>query len=175
MCGICSIKVINKCCFIVFIINILSDLCVYYYKGTSVPPKLANGWLCVSVIVTIVSSILMLLDCCHSEKEWALTGHFWGTFLATVFKDLLLLMLSPVTLFKISCDQLSEDACAYIFSSTISLVLSLLHLMEVCLVECNPKNKISCCHCMYINILAVYLSICFEYCGHPYSHCMQDI
>ena len=143
-----TIKVINKCCFLVFFINILSDGCVYYYEWTSVPPKLTNWWLWVSVIGTIVSSILMVLDCRRSKKEWALTGH-WA-FLATVSKDLLLLILSPVTLFKISCDQLSKDVYvlyAFIFSSIISLVLSLLRFMKVRLVDYNPQK---CCHCILI-------------------------
>ena len=163
MCRICTIKVINNCCFVVFIINILSDFCVYCYEGTSVSPKLAKGWLCVSVIGTIVSSMLMLMDCCCSEKEWALAGH-WA-FLATVFKDLLLLILSLATLFNI---LLSEDVCecdvymsyAFIFSSIISLVLSLLRLMKVYLVDYDPKAKNSCYYCIFLPyISASFLSI----------------
>ena len=139
---------------VLFISSITSDLYVHYYEGSPVPPTLAGWWHILSVIGTIISAIFLIVDCCcccrlhdkefvedREEQElWACTGHW--VFLATLCKDLPLLILSCVILYWNNSDQYqlckSDDMLSAIkHNSTISLAGSLFRLTRACIFDCD--------------------------------------
>lgn len=152
---------------------------MYYYVESHghVPPTLDGWWHTLSVIGTIIgtiiSTIFLMIDCCcscrlndekfvkdHEEQElWACTGHW--VFLATLCKDLPLMILSFVPLHQISSDQLCESSedmlLAFKLSSTLSLAASLIRLIKVCIFNVNCDGCV--CPLVYLYVTVSILSI----------------
>lgn len=130
-----------------FVINFSFNWYVYvhYYEGSPLPPNLNDWWYTLSVWGAGVSISFMILDCCccccDVREKFIQEAMASASFVATVLLDLSLLLLSLISIYKISDDQLckgSEDVlCFFQLRSVVSLIASFFHLIKVCMLNCD--------------------------------------
>ena len=170
-------KIDFNCCtrlsFVVFITNLLSNWYVYLCEGTPpVPPYLANWWFWLCVLGTVTSTILLCLDFSNCDDLCFVSP---CVFLATVFEDLPLLILSLVTMSSMSSaggTGVADLLPAFTYSSLASLIVSVFRLVNVLALGCpNCTIRIRCCTICDLCLCLLYMSVSILSCAVFFKSC----
>ena len=155
----------------------------YYYKMSPLSQNLTDWWHELSVVGAAVNFIFLLLDCCCcccDVKEKAIQNAMaLASFFVTVLLgDLPLLVLTLRSIYEISNDQLCErsDDVLFFFKlrSVIFLIVSLFHLIKVCVLNCTcdeiDRECSKCLFCFYFSYFALSITIVCT-CGYAIYVC----
>ena len=157
-----------------FGVSISSNWYVYehYYEGSPLSQNLTDWWYKISVWGATVNFIFLLLDCCcccaDVEDKAKQESMAVISFLATVLLgDLPLLVLSLISIYEISNDQLCDhegsDDVLFFFQlrRVISVTVSLFLLIKVCMLNCDERSgRLFCFYFWYFALSIIIVCTC---------------